>query len=438
MLTVGLTGNVAAGKSTVLALFASWGATVVDTDVLAREVVAPGTPGLAAVAARFGRELLRADGTLDRAALRRRVTADGRERLALEAIVHPLVRRRAEALRAAAEAAGDLVAVVDIPLLFEVREPAEFDRIVLVDAPEGERRARLMRARGLGAAEADALIAAQQPSGPKRARSHAVIDNDGPPEALPARALAVWRALRAEAARRALGGAAPRSLLAVFAHPDDETFGPGAALARYADAGLDVHLVCATGGEAARHRAGLADPDALRRHREGELRAAALVLGARSLELLRFADRTLGPDDAAGAARVAAAVRRTRPDAIVTFGPDGISGHPDHRAVHHWTRRAWEAEGRPCPLWYAALAEATVRLLPGRHFIGRRGAEIAAELDDRPWLDVKEAAIRCHASQRYPLPLDAPEWRARVGREVFGREGSAPGSAPPARDLFFA
>jgi dephospho-CoA kinase len=438
MLTVGLTGNVAAGKSAVLARFASLGATVIDSDVLAREVVAPGTEGLAAVAARFGRDLLRADGTLDRGALRRRVMGEERERLALNAIVHPLVQRRADALRHAAEAAGDLIVVVDIPLLFEVRDPGDFDRIVLVDAPAPERRARLMRSRGLGAPEADAVLAAQLPSAGKRARSHLVIDNDGPPEALPGKALAVWQALRAEAARRALGTATPRSLLAVFAHPDDETFGPGPALARYADAGLAVHLVCATGGEAARNRAGIEDPAALRRHRHGELRAAALVLGARSLELLDFVDHTLEPGDARGAARVAGAIRRTRPDAIVTFGPDGVSGHPDHQAVHHWTRRAWEGEGRPCPLWYAAFSEEVARLLPDRRFIGRRGAEIAAELDDRAWLDAKEAAIRCHASQRYPLPLDSPEWRERAAREVFGREGFVPGSAPPARDLFFA
>jgi dephospho-CoA kinase len=438
MLTVGLTGNVAAGKSTVLARFASWGATVIDSDVLAREAVAPGTPGLAAVAARFGAGVLLPAGGLDRAALRRRVMADEAERLALNALVHPLVRRRAEELARTAEAAGDLVVVVDVPLLFEVRDPADFDRVVLVDAPQAERRARLVRDRRLTPAEADAVIAAQLPSAAKRSRSHAVIDNDGTRETLAVRSLAVWQELRAVAARRALGAAAPRSLLAVFAHPDDETYGPGPTLARYADAGLDVHLVCATGGEAARHRAGHAEPGRLRRHREGELREACLVLGARSLELLGFGDGTLAPDDPRGAARVAGAIRRTRPDAIVTFGPEGVSGHPDHRAVHQWARRAWQAEGRPCPLWYAAITEETARLLPGRQFIGRRGAEIAARLDGRPWLDVKEAAIRCHASQRFPIPLDTPEWRARVAREVFGREGFTPGSGPPASDLFFA
>jgi dephospho-CoA kinase len=438
MYSVGLTGNVAAGKSAVLRHFAAWGATVIDADVLAREAVAPGTPGLAAVAARFGPEVLAADGALDRAALRRRVMADPAERAALNAIVHPLVQRRSDALGRAAAAGGDLVTVIDVPLLFEVLNPADFDAVVLVDAPAEERHRRLVRDRGLGPADADALIRSQLPSDAKRARSAFVIDNTGTLEALRAEALAVWQALRARAARHALGAARPRSLLGVFAHPDDETFGPGPTLARCADAGLDVHLVCATGGEAARHRGGHADPDRLRRHREAELREACLVLGVRSLELLRERDGSLRPDDPAGAARIAGAIRRTRPDAIVTFGPDGVSGHPDHRAIHEWTRRAWIAEGRACPLWLVALTEEAAAAVPGRAFAGRPGPEIAARVDGRPWLDVKEAAIACHGSQRYPLPLDTAAWRARVGREVFGREGLAPGVRPAVSDLFLA
>jgi len=438
MYSVGLTGNVAAGKSAVLAHFAAWGATVIDTDALAREAVAPGTPGLTAVLERFGRALLRADGTLDRGALRRRVMADPAERAALNAIVHPLVLRRADTLGHAADARGDLVTVIDLPLLFEVRDPADFDAVVLVDAPEDERRRRIVSDRGLSPEDADALIGAQLPSGAKRARSTFVIENTGTLADLRAEALAVWQALRTRAARHALGAAQPRALLAVFAHPDDETFGPGPTLARYADAGLDVHLVCATGGEAAQHRAGHADPGRLRRHREDELRKACLVLGVRSLELLHHRDGTIRPDDPVGAAQVAAAIRRTRPDAIVTFGPDGVSGHSDHRAIHYWTRRAWEAEGRPCLLWQVAITEETAAALSGRSFIGRSGPEIAARLDGRPWLDVKEAAIACHGSQRYPLPLDTAEWRERVGREVFGCEGFAPGSRSAVRDLFLA
>ena len=435
---VGLTGNVAAGKSSVLALLSRWGATVVDSDVLAREAVEPGTPGLAAVVARFGDRFLLPDGTLDRAALRRHVMADRSERDALNAVVHPIVRRKAAELAAAAFARGDLIVVEDVPLLFEVRDPADFDVIVLVDAPVRVRRERLMQGRALTRDDADAIIAAQLPSGPKRIKSDVVVDNPGTRAELESRALGAWQRLRALAARRSLGPAAtpPRSLLAVFAHPDDETYGPGAALARYAEAGLDVHVLCATGGEAAKRRAGHADPDALRRHREQELREACLVLGVRTLELLRRRDRTLDPDDPSGAAWVAAAIRRTRPDAILTFGEDGISGHPDHRAVHHWTRRAWDGEGRPGALWYVAITEETAARSPRPGLLGRPGPEIAAVLDGRPWLDAMEAAIRCHASQHFPLPLDTPEWRERVGREVFGREGSGAGAAAPVTDLF--
>jgi len=433
---IGLTGNVAAGKSSVLALLARWGATVIDSDVLAREAVAPGTPGLAAILERFGRGLLLPDGALDRAALRRRVMTDAAERTALNAIVHPWVRRRADELARAAFAAGDLIVVVDVPLLFEVRDPADFDCILLVDAPGALRRERIVRERGLCADEADAIIRAQLPSGPKRLMSHFVVDNDGSRAELEARLLAAWQGIRALAARRALGAARPASLLAVFAHPDDETYGPGPALARYAEAGLSVHVVCATGGEAARRRGGHEDADALRRHREGELLEACLTLGVRTLELLRYRDGTLDPDDALAVARVAEAIRRTRPDALVTFGEDGVSGHPDHRAVYHWTRRAWEYAGRPCPLWCVAITEETAARLEGRSFFGRPGPEIAARLDGRPWLDVKEAAIRCHASQHYPVPLDMPEWRERVAREVFAREGFRPGSAAPVTDLF--
>lgn len=433
---VGLTGNVAAGKSSVLALLARWGATVIDSDVLAREAVAPGTPGLAAILESFGRGLLLPDGALDRAALRRRVMTDAAERTALNAIVHPWVRRRADELARAAFAAGDLIVVVDVPLLFEVRDPADFDCILLVDAPGALRRERIVRERGLSADEADAIIRAQLPSGPKRLMSHFVVDNDGSRAELEARLLAAWQGIRALAARRALGAARPASLLAVFAHPDDETYGPGPALARYAEAGLSVHVVCATGGEAARRRGGHEDADALRRHREGELLEACLTLGVRTLELLRYRDGTLDPDDALAVARVAEAIRRTRPDALVTFGEDGVSGHPDHRAVYHWTRRAWEAAGRPCPLWCVAITEETAARLEGRSFFGRPGPEIAARLDGRPWLDVKEAAIRCHSSQHYPVPLDTPEWRERVAREVFAREGFRPGSAAPVTDFF--
>ncbi len=195
MLVVGLTGNVASGKSVVAARLAALGATLVEADQLAREAVAPGTPGLAAIVARWGAQLLRADGALDRAALRRIVLADPAQRRALEAIVHPAVGilrlRRLEEARAL----GIRLLILDIPLLFEARLDGTVDRIVVVDAPPEVRRARLIRDRDLDPEEADALIAAQMPSATYRARAQHVIENIGTLEALRDRATALYHEL---------------------------------------------------------------------------------------------------------------------------------------------------------------------------------------------------------------------------------------------------
>jgi dephospho-CoA kinase len=171
MLSVALTGNVGAGKTTVAELFKRWGATVIDADQLVREAQAPGQPVLAKIVSRFGKEFLQPDGTLDRAALRVRVLGDADALADLNRIVHPEVHRRRQALLAAARARGDRIVVSDIPLLFESADPAEFDAIVLVDAPEAVRRARLLATRPLPPEEADRLMAVQLPSTPKRARS---------------------------------------------------------------------------------------------------------------------------------------------------------------------------------------------------------------------------------------------------------------------------
>jgi dephospho-CoA kinase len=203
MLSVALTGNVAAGKTTVTERWRARGAVVIDADELVREVQAPGQPVLAAIAARFGDAVLRPDGTLDRAALRRIVFRDDAARAALNAIVHPAVQARRAVLLAAAEARGARLVVSDIPLLFEVLDPSQFDVVVLVDAPEAVRRARLIRERGLLPEEADRLLAAQLPSGPKRARSHIVIDNEGSLDALRATADQTWERLLDLAGARA-------------------------------------------------------------------------------------------------------------------------------------------------------------------------------------------------------------------------------------------
>ncbi|MBL0169124.1 MAG: dephospho-CoA kinase [Gemmatimonadaceae bacterium] len=201
-LHIGLTGNIASGKSTVARQLAACGATIIDADILAREAVAVGTPGFKAVVAHFGPDVLTATGSLNRAALRTRVFGDATARNTLNAIVHPAVQQLRDArLRSAADR-GDPVVISDIPLLFEVGLERGFDGIVLVDAPADMRRDRLVRDRGLTADEAQAMIAAQWPSDRKRAKATWVIDNDGTPEQLQARVAEVWRIILELADRR--------------------------------------------------------------------------------------------------------------------------------------------------------------------------------------------------------------------------------------------
>jgi dephospho-CoA kinase/glycine cleavage system H protein len=197
MIRIGLTGNIASGKSSVARLLAEHGARVIDADVLAREAVEPGTPALAAIVTRFGAQVLRADGRLDRAALRARVFGDSEALEALNAIVHPEVARlRAERAKAA-EAEGVAVLVDEIPLLFEDGLADQFDAIVFVDAPEAVRLGRLMHDRGLPERDARAMMSSQAAVAPKRARATWIVENDGSREALAARVDDVWRAMLA-------------------------------------------------------------------------------------------------------------------------------------------------------------------------------------------------------------------------------------------------
>jgi dephospho-CoA kinase len=195
VLTVALTGNIASGKSTVLHLFEQWGAAVTDADAIVHDLQRRGTPVFDAIVARFGSVVVDRAGDLDRRALRDIVFNDESARRDLERIVHPAVRARTAELARKARDAGVRVMVHDIPLLFESANPEAFDRIVLVDAPASVRRDRLVRLRGLDPGLADRLIGAQMPAVEKRARSHHVIENDGTPEQLEARARAVWDAL---------------------------------------------------------------------------------------------------------------------------------------------------------------------------------------------------------------------------------------------------
>jgi dephospho-CoA kinase len=195
MRLIGLTGNIASGKSIVADRFAERGATIIDADVLAREAVMKGSPALEKIVERWGPSVLDDEGNLDRATLRHRVFQDQSDLDALNAIVHPEVARRRSAGIAAARAKGDSVVVCVIPLLFERHLADEFDTIVLVDAPRSVRLERIVRDRGLDEAEAMKMIAAQMPADLKRARADYVIENAGTREELEAEVSRVWDAI---------------------------------------------------------------------------------------------------------------------------------------------------------------------------------------------------------------------------------------------------
>ncbi|HET7790244.1 MAG TPA: dephospho-CoA kinase [Gemmatimonadales bacterium] len=199
MLNVALTGNIAAGKSTVVEWFRKWGAEVIDADQLAREAEAPGTAVLAAIARRFGADVLAPDGSLDRAALRAKVMGDDTALQSLNGIVHPAVQRRRDELLEDARRRGVALLVNDIPLLFEALDPAQFDVVVLVDAPDAVRRTRLRTLRGLSNDDADRMIGSQMPAERKRAKSHYVIENDGTRADLEKKARAVFQELKKRA-----------------------------------------------------------------------------------------------------------------------------------------------------------------------------------------------------------------------------------------------
>lgn len=195
---VGLTGGIASGKSAVSRILDELGAVIIDADVLAREVVAKGTPGLERVVAEFGPGLLTPDGDLDRPAMARLVFADEAKRRALEAIVHPLVFERIVALEEAA--ADDDVVVHDIPLLAESGRADTFDAVVVVDAPPEVQVERMVRDRGWTREEAEARMAAQASREDRLAIGTHVIENTGTLEQLRERVEEVFRRLQASAA----------------------------------------------------------------------------------------------------------------------------------------------------------------------------------------------------------------------------------------------
>jgi dephospho-CoA kinase len=189
VLRIGLTGGIGSGKSTVSALLAARGAVVIDADRIAREVVEPGTQGLAAVVDAFGTSVLRDDGSLDRPALAAVVFADPDARRKLDGIVHPLVRARSAELAAAAP--GDAVVVHDVPLLVETGQAGFYDLVLVVQADPEVRVQRLVD-RGLSEEDARARIAAQATDEQRRAVADVVLDNDGTEADLAAQVERFW------------------------------------------------------------------------------------------------------------------------------------------------------------------------------------------------------------------------------------------------------
>jgi dephospho-CoA kinase len=198
MLRVGLTGGIGSGKSAVSGRLAALGAVVLDGDKAARAVVEPGTPGLAKITETFGPQVLRPDGSLDRAKLAGIVFTDEAARGKLNAITHPLIHERIQAAEKAAVAAGgpDTIVVHDIPLLAEGQRSAEFDVVIVVDVPPELQVSRLA-GRGMPEDQARARMAAQATRAQRLAIADIVVDNSGTLDDLDRRVGAVWADLRA-------------------------------------------------------------------------------------------------------------------------------------------------------------------------------------------------------------------------------------------------
>ena len=202
MLTVGLTGGIGSGKSEVSRRLRDLGAVIIDADAVAREVVEPGTPGLAAIVGEFGDGVLRPDGTLDREGLGRIVFGDPAKLAALNGIVHPLVGERIGQMMTEVERdSPDAVVVYDVPLLVENNLQDGYDVVLVVAATAETQLRRLVEQRGMTPEDAQARIAAQAPLSAKLAVADIVIDNDGQLSALDGQVAAVWAQLRERVGR---------------------------------------------------------------------------------------------------------------------------------------------------------------------------------------------------------------------------------------------
>lgn len=203
MFLIGLTGGIAAGKSTVAKRWVEHGAIEIDADQIAREVVAPGSSGLQQIQQKFGDEVLAADGTLDRAKLGALVFSDEAKRLALNAIVHPLVKQRtSEILKTLPK---DSIAIYNVPLLVEAKVDHDFDLIVTVEAPEEEQVKRLIKHRGLNETEARARIRSQAKPVERAAMANVILNSNQDINLLLMDADELWRTIEVQAAEKLNG-----------------------------------------------------------------------------------------------------------------------------------------------------------------------------------------------------------------------------------------
>jgi len=190
MFLIGLTGGIAAGKTTVAAHWVSLGGIEIDADKLAREVVEPGTKGLKQIREVFGESVFHSEGSLDRQKLGEIIFSDAKKRAALEEIVHPLVRQRASELLA--ELPENSMVIYTVPLLVEANVSLPFDVIVSVEAPEADRVKRLVSSRGMSSEQALARIKSQASAIERAAAAHYILNSNQPLPALLADASALW------------------------------------------------------------------------------------------------------------------------------------------------------------------------------------------------------------------------------------------------------
>ena len=198
LLRVALTGGIATGKSRCLRGLSALGTPVIDADALSRDVVAPGTPGLAAIIRRFGPQVLGSDGSLDREALGRIVFGDAAARRDLEAVIHPMVYAAIEDWFEQLPVQVSF-GVADIPLLYETDHAGDFDRVIVAACDPVEQRRRVILRDGLSEVEADQRIASQMPIGEKRARADYVVDTSGEAADTEKQVVEIWKRLRTEA-----------------------------------------------------------------------------------------------------------------------------------------------------------------------------------------------------------------------------------------------